>query len=191
MMNSFYDKEELEKIGFKKVGSNVLISRKASFYGVSDITIGNNVRVDDFCILSGHIELGNYIHIAAYTALYGGKDGIIISDYANLSSRISVYSISDDYSGLTMTNPMVPEQYKNVESAPVLIGRHVIIGSSCVILPGSVLPEGAAVGCMSMVNKKLEPWNIYAGIPCRRIKERSRDLEMLEQKFVKERTGNE
>lgn len=183
-MNSFFGRDELEEIGFKKVGSNVLISKKASFYDTSNIIIGDNVRIDDFCILSGHIELGNYIHIAAYTALYGGKDGIIISDYANLSSRISVYSISDDYSGMTMTNPMIPEQYKNVESAQILIGKHAIVGASCVILPGAVLPEGVAVGCMSLVNKELQPWNIYAGIPCHKIKERSRELELLEQKFA-------
>ena len=77
--------------------------------------MGDNVRIDDFCILSGYIELGNNIHIAAFTALYGGENGIFIDDFANLSSRVSVYSVSDDYSGETMTNPMIPDEYKNVK----------------------------------------------------------------------------
>lgn len=186
-MNSFYSETELRKIGFKRLGDNVLISRKASIYGAENMIIGSNVRIDDFCILSGHIEMGNYIHIAAYAALYGGTDGIFISDYAGISSRTSVYSVSDDYSGVAMTNPMIPEEYRNIESASVSIGKHVIVGASCVILPGVVLAEGVAVACMSMVNKKLEAWNIYAGIPCRKIKERSRDLEALEEKFVNAR----
>lgn len=36
------------------------------------MTIGSNVRIDDFCILSGRLEFGSYVHIAAYSALYGG-----------------------------------------------------------------------------------------------------------------------
>ena len=51
-MNSFYSKEELKEIGFKKYGENVLISRKTSIYNPEKIIIGNNVRIDDFCILS-------------------------------------------------------------------------------------------------------------------------------------------
>lgn len=116
-MTSFYSEEELKKIGLKTYGKNVKISRHACFYGIEKISIGNNV------------------HIAAYTALYGGEDGIIIDDFANLSSRIGVYSVSDDYSGETMTNPTIPDKYKNVESAPMFIGKHVIIGSNAVILP--------------------------------------------------------
>lgn len=186
-MNSFYSEAELREIGFKQLGENVLISRKSSIYGAENMMIGSNVRIDDFCILSGHIEMGSYIHISAYAALYGGEDGIFISDYATVSSRTSIYSVTDDYSGMAMTNPMIPEEYRKVKSAPVSIEKHVIVGASCVILPGVVLAEGAAVACMSMVNKGLEAWNMYAGIPCRKIKERSRDLEILEEKFVNAR----
>lgn len=103
--NSFYEESELKQLGFKQIGKNVRISRKASFYGVSKISIGNNVRIDDFCILSGKIDIGNYIHIAAYSALYGGDDGIFLDDFVNISSRVCIYSVSDDYSGNSMTNP--------------------------------------------------------------------------------------
>ena len=47
-MNSFYSKEELKELGLKKYGTNVLISRKASLYDVINITLGDNVRIDDF-----------------------------------------------------------------------------------------------------------------------------------------------
>ena len=117
-MTSFYTEKELSSLGLKKYGRNVKISRHASIYGAQNISIGDNVRIDDFCILSGHIELGSYIHIAAYSALYGGEAGIFISDFANLSSRISVYSVSDDYSGTTLTSPMIPDKNKHVISKP-------------------------------------------------------------------------
>lgn len=129
------------------------------------ISIGDNVRIDDFCILSGRIEIGNNIHIAAYSALYGGKDGIYINDYANLSSRVSVYSVSDDYSGETMTNPTIPDKYKNVESAPDIIDRHVIIGSTSVVMPGVTLREGSAFGCLliEILNLGVLMWGFRLG----------------------------
>jgi len=71
-MNSFYSTKELASLGLKRYGENVLISRKCSIYGAQSIEIGDNVRIDDFCILSGHIILGSNIHISAYVALFGG-----------------------------------------------------------------------------------------------------------------------
>ena len=56
-MNNFYDAQELKEFGFAKVGINVLISRKASIYGAKNMSIGSNVRIDDFCILSGKITI--------------------------------------------------------------------------------------------------------------------------------------
>ncbi len=186
-MPSFYSEEELINLGLKSYGSNVRISRNACFYGASNISVGDNVRIDDFCILSGYITLGSNIHIAAYTALYGGKDGIVIDDFANLSSRICVYSVSDDYSGETMTNPTIPDEYKNVTSAPVHIGKHVIIGSTSVVLPGVNVAEGSSFGSFSFINRDPEPWSINAGIPFKKIKDRGKNLLELEKKYLESR----
>ena len=156
------------------------------FYNAENIEIGDNVRIDDFCLLSGKIILGNNIHIAAFSALYGGSEGIYIADFSNISSRVSIYSKSDDYSGESMTNPTIPEKYKKVISAPVYIHKHVIIGSTCVILPGVIIGEGCAVGSLSFINASLSPWGVYAGIPCEFIKERSKALLEEERKYHSE-----
>ena len=76
------------------------------------------MRIDDFAIISGKVTLGNYIHIAQFCGLYGGSAGIEMEDYTGLSSKCSLYATSDDYSGMSMTNPMIPEKYK-----PGTIGR--------------------------------------------------------------------
>jgi len=184
IMNSFYTMEELSELGLKSYGINVLISRKASLYGVKEISIGSNVRIDDFCIISGKIDIGDRVHIAAFSALYGGQRGIYLEDFANISSRVSIYAISDDYSGETMTNPMVPEKYKRLYSQPVKIKRHVIIGSGSVVLPGIILEVGSAVGAMSLVTKSTESWSMNAGIPAKKINERSKGLLDLEKQLM-------
>ena len=182
---SIYSDLELQQLGFANLGENARISKKTSFYGIERISIGSNVRIDDFCVLSagkGGIEIGSYIHIAVYTSLIGGGK-ITLSDFCNISSRVSIYSSNDDYSGEFMTNPMVPEEYTNVKTGSVVVGKHTIIGSGSVVLPGVVLGEGVAIGALSLVNRDADPFSIIAGNPARKIKARSKVLLEKESTF--------
>ena len=183
MTSSYYSIEELKEIGFANIGHNVMISRKASIYGADKISIGNNVRIDDFCLLSGRIQLGDYIHIAVYSALFGGSEGIEMKNFTTVSSRCALYAVSDDYSGEAMTYPMAPDCFLRRINKKIILNKHVLIGTGSTVLPGVEIGEGTAVGAMSLVNKSLGEWGIYAGIPCSRLKERSKYLLELEQKF--------
>lgn len=182
----FLTENDLRKMGFAKIGKNVLISDKCSIYQPDKMVIGDNVRIDDFCILLGHIVLGNNIHIGSFCYLNGGGGGIIMQDYSGLSQRCSLYTQSDDYSGRTLTNPTIPEKYKNIKSGKIEIGRHAIIGSSSVILPNVSVGEGVSIGAMSLINKSLEEWTINAGVPCKSIRKREKDLLRLEKEYEQE-----
>lgn len=182
-------RDQIQELGFAHVGDNCRLSDKASYYNCKHIHIGNNVRIDDFCVLSagkGGIYIGDYIHIAVYSSLIGAAK-ITLDDFSNISSRVSIYSSSDDYSGASMTNPMVPAEFTNVTHADVNIGRHVIIGSGSVVLPGITLEEGVAVGALSLVTKKCQALGIYSGVPAKRLKERKRDFLELERKFLEKK----
>ena len=184
---STYSQDELFDFGFKSIGKNVLISRKASIYGADKIEIGNNVRIDDFCVLSSGDDgflIGNNIHIAPFSLMIG-KGHIYLGDFVNISSRVCIYSSNDDYSGEFMTSPVVPDDLTNILKAPVRIDRHVIIGSGSIILPGVNLSEGVAIGALSLVNKSCDPFYIYAGIPATKIKKRKENVLELEVRFNK------
>ncbi len=170
--------EQMMEMGFAQVGNNVLLSDKASYYNCKNIRIGNNVRIDDFCVLSvgiGGIDIGNYIHIAVFSSLIGAGN-IALADFCNISSRVAIYSSNDDYSGAAMTNPMVPSTFTNVHHADVKIGRHVIIGVGSIVLPNVTLEEGVAIGALSLVKNDCQSFGIYAGVPAKKIAERKRDL---------------
>lgn len=186
MKNSFLSKEKVDKIGFKNVGKNVKISKKASIYNPSKICIGENTRIDDYCILSGNIKIGKNVHIAAGVYLFGGNEGIIINDYVGVSSRCSIYALTDDYSGNYLTNPTIDEKFKNVIQKQVILKKHSIVGFGSVILPGSILEEGVAIGSMCLVNGSTEPWSIYVGIPYKKIKNRSKRILELEKELENE-----
>lgn len=185
-MNSFYSEDELRALGFRSLGKNVLLSRKVSIYSPQRIAIGDNSRIDDFCILSGNVTIGRFVHIAPACLLYGGDDGVVFEDYTGLSARSAVYAVSDDYCGDCFTNPTLPMEYRSVIGGGVLVKKHSIIGSGCTILPNVVIEEGVAVGSMSLVNQSLAAWGVYVGIPCKRIKERKKTLLELEKKFEAE-----
>lgn len=175
---AFLTNRQLKELGFKSLGDNVLISDKASIYSPELITIGSNVRIDDFCILSGKIVLGNYIHISAYSALYA-KFGIIMEDFTGLSPRCTIFSASDDFSGDYLISPMVPNEYSNVTGGLVKISKFSQIGAGTTILPNVIIEQGVAVGAMSLVKQSLNEWGIYAGIPVTRIGERNKNCKEL------------
>lgn len=183
MVSSFYADDELLKIGFRSVGEDVLVSSKASIYGAENIVLGDHVRIDDFCFLSGKITIGSYVHISAYSMLIGGKYGIVMKDFSGLSSRCTIYAVSDDYSGAYLTNPTIPEKYSHLIGGEVVLNKHVIVGTGSTILSGINIGEGTAVGSMTLVNRNLEEWSIYAGIPCKKIKDRKQDLLNFEKKM--------
>jgi acetyltransferase-like isoleucine patch superfamily enzyme len=182
---SFLTESEVEALGLESHGRDVLVSRLASIHQPERIRLGSHVRIDDFAILtagdSGGIDIGDNVHIATFAALFGGG-GITIENYVGVSARSSVYSTNDDYSGEHLTNPTVPSEYTNVRRAPVRLGRHVLIGAHCVVLPGVYVGEGAAVGALSLINRSLDAWGMYAGVPAVFLKARSRTLLTLERK---------
>jgi acetyltransferase-like isoleucine patch superfamily enzyme len=184
--SNYFSEQELKDIGFKQFGENCSISRKTSIYGVSSISLGNNVRIDDFCILSGDITIKNNVHVGAGTYLFAGTAGIDINDYVGFSSRCVVYAVSDDYSGKFLTNPTIPDKYRKVTAKKVIINKHCIIGTGTTILPGVTLAEGCCIGAMSMATKSTLPWKVYFGIPAAPIKNRKQDLLALEEAFINE-----
>jgi len=175
----YYEKSEIENVGFKAIGKNVFISRLANIVNPHNISIGSNVRIDAFTTITAGpeiVEIGNYVHIATGVVLIGGY-GIKIGNYVTLSHHVCVFSKSDDYSGKGMTNPMVSRQVRCVKEEEVTLGNNVVVGASSVILPGVNILEGVSVGALSLVNKSISGIGVYAGVPAKFVA--SKSLEFL------------
>jgi len=180
MADSFYSTAELSDLGFDNFGLGCKISRFARFYGVSNISIGDFVRIDDFVVISvqSPSNIGDHVHIGAMSLISSGL-GFDFGQYSTFSSRVSAYGQSDDYSGNSLTNPMVEDSLRDVEHSRLVVGEHVIVGAGTIILPHGSLAEGVAVGALSLVKNPTEPWGIYAGVPAKRLKNRSKKLKEL------------
>lgn len=182
---AFYTQNELDNMKFKHIGRNVKISSKASIYNCDCISIDDNSRIDDFCVLSGNITIGKNVHIAVFCNLAGGEKGIFMEDFSGLAYSVNVFTQSDDYTGLTLTNPTIPDKFKLEKKSAIYIKKHVIVGAGSMIFPGVILAEGCSVGAMSMVTKSTEEWKIYSGIPAKPFKDRKKDMLDLEEEFLR------
>lgn len=181
----FLSIDDLQKIGFKLIGDNVLISDKCSIYSPQNIEIGNNVRIDDFVILSPatSLKIGNYVHIACYTSIIG-KGEIILEDFVGISGRVSIYSSSDDYTGMSMTNPMIPNEFKKVTNGKVHIKKHSIVGTGSVILPNVIIDIGCSIYAQTLIKSNCEEFGVYSGNPSKLIGKRLRKFLDYEKKFI-------
>jgi acetyltransferase-like isoleucine patch superfamily enzyme len=183
---AYLTQQQLEQMNFKSLGKNVKISDNAKIYNADQIEIGDNSRIDDFCVLSGRIKIGNNVFMGVHGNLAGGINGIELANFVTMAYYINIFTQSDDYLGGTLTNSTVPRKYKNETFGSVKFGKHVIIGSNSVVMPNAHIAEGCAIGAMSLVAKPTEPWGIYQGIPAKRVKERKCDLLELEKLYLNE-----
>lgn len=183
---AWLSRDEIFALGFVEVGEDVRISDRASIYVTKGSCIGDRSRIDDFCVVSGKVDIGKNVHVAVFSNVAGGEPGVVMEDFAGLAYGCHVFTHSDDYSGGSLTNPTVPAKYKKEKKAEVRLGRHVILGTCAIVLPGVLVAEGCSVGAHALVTLSTEPWGIYVGAPAKRLKDRRRDLLKLEAHYVKD-----
>jgi acetyltransferase-like isoleucine patch superfamily enzyme len=179
----FLSKAELSRMNFNHLGKNVKISNRAALYQTENMSISDNSRIDDFCVLSGRINIGKNVHITTHCSIAAAQQQILISDFVGIAWGTTIFSSMDDFSGGSMTNPTIPIEFRGVTHAEVVLNRHVIIGANSVVFPGVEIAEGCAIGSMTLVTKSTEPWGIYVGVPARRLRDRSQNLIGLEEEY--------
>jgi galactoside O-acetyltransferase len=186
--SSYYTEDELVTFNFKAIGRNVKIKKNTGIFFTENISIGDNVRIDDNSIIVASrepVKIGSYIHIGS-NCYIAGSEGLVMHDFSGIAPGVMIFTGSDDYSGKKLTNPTVTRKYIGGASGLVELGRHVIIGAGSVILPRVRIGEGASVGALSYISMSLSPWFVYQGNPIRKLWPRSKNLLDLEKEFLSE-----
>lgn len=190
--SKFLSAEELDAFGVPDADKrNILIHSTAVIVDFAEIQFGDNIRIDPYVVLSCRkLVLGNHIHIATACGFFGTAP-IHIGDFSGISGHSLIYSSTDDFSGKALTGPTVPPEFLQVEHSEVVIGRHCLVGAQSIVLPGSTLGDGAAVGSASLVKGALPAWTISAGVPAKPTKERARDCLELELALMQWKRGQD
>lgn len=143
---------------------NVKTFQYTKIIGLENIEFGKNIIIDDFAFIyaKGKIKLGNYVHIGIYASITGG-DKLEVGDFSAISQGARILTATDDFKDWGFGNSTIDNQFRNVKSSSISIGKFCIIGANSVVLPGVNIGEGAMVGASTAVTKDLEPWGIYVG----------------------------
>lgn len=157
----YLSEKQLSLIGFRSIGKNVLISDKCSIYNEKNISIGDNVTIKDFCILSagkGGIRIGSNITLEPYSSIRGAGL-VVMEDHCIISSGVNILSSTNDYK----------HDINHVVSDQIVIKSDSIIGHGSVILPGVTIGNLSSIGALSLVKKSVPANEIWAGCPAKKI----------------------
>ncbi len=183
MENIFFDISKL-----KSCGKNVIIGKTVRIRYPELVEICDNVIIDDFTYISTALKIHENVHISAGCKIIGGKNAFVeMYPFSTLAPNVVLSAGSDDYiSGIA--TPMVPLKYKaNAVIGKIVLKKHCIVGAGSVVLPDVIFEEGACVGALSLVNKSLNEYSLYAGVPARFIRLRNKqEIIQLEKEFNNE-----
>lgn len=184
----YYNSAELRRLGLA-VGENVEVHETSQIVAFENIQLGNNVRIDPFCILTaagGRIQMGSNIHVSAHCCLFGGG-GIVMEDFSGVSPGCRLFSASDTFTGEAMIGATLPPQFTKVVKAEIRLEMHTQLGAGTTVLPGVTIAEGAVSGAHSLVTEDLGSWAIHAGSPARMIRPRENKLLTLAERYRREK----
>lgn len=130
-----------------KIGKDSFFYHSCELRDPHQIVIGDGTAIGDHCILDG-------------------RGGLTIGNCVNFSTGVWIW---------TMQHSMNDPNF-GCESAPVVIEDFAWISCRTVVLPGRRIGKGAVVAAGAVVTKDVEPYSIVAGVPAKKIGERSKDL---------------
>jgi galactoside O-acetyltransferase len=181
--NIFFDLKSL-----RSIGENVIIGKTVRIRYPELVEIGDNVIIDDFTYISTQLNLHSNVHISSGCKIIGGKNAYVeMKEFSTLAPNVVLSAGSDDYiSGIA--TPLVPIEFKgNVKIGRIILNKHCIVGTGSVVLPDVVFEEGACLGALSLANKDLAEYTLYAGIPARILKKRNKEeIQKLEKRLHNE-----
>lgn len=172
-------------------GKNLIVDKGVIIYNPGNIFVGDNVWLDDHCILIGGSSFSNVKHVLKPNDKYIYKIGEI---HLNGNNHIAPFAIVQGHGGISIGLDVtigagskvysMSHHYKNTEDekdnnnyyfssmsklenqflivSPVTIGNGCAIGLNSVVLPGTHIPDGTWVGVNSTVSCHLEANAIYA-----------------------------
>jgi len=147
--------------------------------GADKISIGKNSVIGKGTILqawssfkgqtfSPSIIIGNDCHIGQFSHITA-IGNITIEDGVLTGRRVL---ISDNSHGRLedSLNGIMPELRQLKTKGDVHICKNAWLGDNVVVLSGVTIGEGAIIGANAVVNKNVEPYSIFAGVPAKRIR---------------------
>jgi acetyltransferase-like isoleucine patch superfamily enzyme len=146
MNTAYHTPEELREIMGRLIGKKVddtfrLFPPFYTDFG-KNITIGKNVFINSGC----HFQ---------------DQGGITIGDNSLIGHNVVLATINHD---------LEPENNRKNHYAPIMLGKHVWIGSNATVLAGVTIGDWAVVAAGAVVTKDVPAYTVVGGVPAKVLK---------------------
>lgn len=139
--------------------------------------IGSNCNICSHCFLENDVKIGNNVTLKFYVELC---DGVELEDDVFVAPHVS---FTND------TNP----RSKKVLLKPVrtLVKRGASIGANVVICPGVTVGEYAFIAPGAVVNKDIQAFSFWAGVPARHKGYVTKNCDILDMDLKCKKSGRQ
>ena len=170
----------------KFCGEGVVLYPLCKIIRSANTEIDNYARILDFTFIDGgkELKIGKHAMITWHVIIEGGArtyigDRVFVGPGTKILT--STYKLHGMYSA-----EFIPEGCDEIEYGDIRIEDDAYIGANCTVMPGITIGEGAVAGAGCLINKDLDPWGIYVGVPCKKIGERKKPSEEIKEKLMSE-----
>jgi acetyltransferase-like isoleucine patch superfamily enzyme len=153
-------------IGYKTRIGNIEVDNYKGISIGNNCNLGNHTNFNIFSTSLGHsVIIENDVFIGSSCHFNIGKQ-IKIASNCMVASGCSF--IDNDHG--SEKGQLLRKQ--NGKFAPIVIAEDCWLGANCIILKGVTIGKGAVVAAGAVVNKSIPPYEIWGGVPAKRIGER-------------------
>jgi galactoside O-acetyltransferase len=176
------------KSRFKSIGKNVRIDVGVHIDGAELISVGSNVYIDKYCVIStgrkligkvskknnldylgqpGDITIGDDVHICQFCILMG-YGGIFIGNKCVTSAGCKVYSLTNtaiDSSDPKKVISIQPYNQAPFELGPVVLNENVWLGLNVIVMQSVTIGKNSFCVSNSLVTKSFSENSYIAGQP--------------------------
>lgn len=178
-----------------RVGRGVVIGRNVTIRNPKRISLGNNVVIDDGCVLDAKgvgetgITIGDDVILSRNTILSCKGGSIVIGNNTNISINCAIlsessvrigdnvlfaaycYVIAGGNHGIDRTDVAIIQQ-DAFSKGGVTIEDNAWLGAGVKVLDGVTIGRDAVAGAGAVVVRDIPPFTIAVGIPAKTLKDR-------------------
>lgn len=181
---------------FANVGKNVVFGQNLTIRHPHKITIGDNVVIDDYCLLdakgdnNGGITIGDWVTLGRFSSFTCKNGDIKVGSHVNMGSSVKIVvaeggtvEIGDNVAigsschfsagSYDYSNPDILPSARRLPTQGISVGNLAWIGAGVIVLDGADIGEKTIIGAGSVVNKDIPANSIAAGAPAQVKKERN------------------
>lgn len=136
----------------EKIGKNTRIW--AFVHILSDVEIGEDCNICDFCFIEDGVKIGNRVTIKS--GVYAWK-GLIIEDDVFIGPNV------------VFTNDINPRSRNHKPIVSTKIKQGASLGANCTLIAGNEIGEYAMCGAGSVITKSVPPYALVYGNPARQV----------------------